>query len=233
MGWEIAHDTAGERFIYICTTTGKAFGPYMSDNNKTVQEFYDWWNTVIQEDPRRCSNEELEEIHRRWEALRVETKGVLMVPIEYKANNETLVEMFRVHWESDGEIWKGKVYIKISGVEDKEDPEILHNINDISDMELAPELEEQYYEFVPEIIEKTNFQESLMNRKIEDMEGNGQMNGSCVDEWGYGYGRRIDATGGRPIHWKITEIENGWHSRWGGSTWREVGEDEYDRRYYD
>lgn len=227
MGWEIAHDESNGRFIFICTTTGRAFGPYMSDNDKSVQDFYDWWNAVIIQDPRTMDVSELDNAHQKWQSLGVETKGIVMVPIEYKSDNATIVEVFIVHWECDGSFWKGKVDIRLTGVQDKEDPEVLHDIYDISGMELNPELEEAYYEGVPDLTATSDFEELFMKREVEDMEGNGQMNGSFTNSG------RFDVTGGRPIHWKITEIENGWHSRFGGYIMREVGEDEYDPRYYD
>ena len=216
MGWEILLDSDRGIMAFYDNTTDEAFGPifYANDHGKdTLSEF---WRALHLEDPRRMTTSELEEAKMKWSALDVEIKGIALVPIETK--DKTMMLKVEFHGGRLEDIHNGKLeadirYIVNPITGEKVDPyEYGTTIKD-------PDMQRKYEKYLPEGLAE-ELGEALLEREIDDTEGEGQFNGAF---WGQ--------TPFIPVLWKITEIMNGRETdRWGRSrtAMRQVKPDEYD-----
>ena len=220
MGWEVLKDPDREIMVFYDNTKDEAFGPIFWAFDHSKDMLYDFWKALNLEDPRRMTDGELEEAKMRWSALDVEIKGIALVPIENKLSKDREITMLKVEFHGgrledihDGKLEADIRYIVNPITGEKIEPyEYGASIKD-------PTLAYDYENYLPEGLAE-ELGEALLEREIDDAEGEGQFNGAF---WGQ--------TTQVPVLWKITEIMNGRTTdRWGRSRtgMREVQPHEYD-----
>ena len=220
MGWSVLLDSDRGIMAFYDNTTDEAFGPVFYANDHGKDTLSDFWRALNLDDPRRMTDGELEEAKMKWSALDVEVKGIALVPIENKSSKDREITMFKVEFHGGRleDIHNGKL-----------EADIRYIVNPITGEKIEPyeygasikdpTLQAAYESYLPEGLAE-ELGEALLEREIDDTEGEGQFNGAF---WGQ--------TTQVPVLWKITEILNGREiDRWGRTrtAMRQVQPNEYD-----
>lgn len=219
MGWEVLLDPDREIMVFFDNTNDTAFGPIFYANDHGKDTLYDFWKALNLDDPRYLKPLEWLEVKTRWSGLDVEIKGIALVPIL----SDDKITMFKVEFHGGRleDIHNGKL-----------EADIRYIVNPITGEKIEPyeygasikdpTLQAAYESYLPEGLAE-ELGEALLEREIDDTEGEGQFNGAF-------WGQNSEV----PVMWKITEIMNGREiDRWGRSrtAMRQVKPDEYDEKW--